>query len=86
MHCLRQKQRIMAELKDFEYIIKFCPQVLQSEDGSEYCFKSESVRELIRCGRCKWRVPAIGDCLDYCVRLASSGITEDFFCGYGEKE
>ena len=42
----------MAEAKKFEYIIEFEPYYLKN-DNNELCFKSKTVKEMVRCRDCR---------------------------------
>lgn len=69
-----------------EYIIEFEPEILQN-DANEVCFKSKSIKKLIRCKECCHRDPEDHKC--DCGQLERAGcifpVGDEYFCAYGER-
>lgn len=69
----------MAEEKKYEYIVEFEPYCLQN-DEKEVCFKSKSVRQLVRCKDCNHWVPSDRAC----TMLGWWSTPPDGYCHYGD--
>ena len=81
----------MTDMETIELIVKFRPEGLRNEDGTEWCFKSESMTQLVRCKeckhyfRCETRFSDGGGVVTYHCELNHENMRDDFYCADGER-